>query len=194
MKKIKLTWKYAFFLLLMFNLFVIIYIFWPAKDRPYLPKEELNVEGPTIHLETNKSELTGIINHFIKKKYGDQLFKYYVKLTDDLILYGNLHVFGEDVQFELHFYPEPLENGDLRLKQENMSIGNLNLPVSIIMNLISRAYEFPEWVEIKSNEKAIYLHLTQIKLENDFRIRVNEFDLEKDSISFQLFINETEDE
>ena len=87
----------------------------------------------------------------------------------------------------VHFYPEPLENGDLRLKQENMSIGNLNLPVSIIMNLISRAYEFPEWVEIKSNEKAIYLHLTQIKLENDFRIRVNEFDLEKDSIFISTF-------
>lgn len=190
MKKIKFPWKHAFFLIVFLNLFFIVFIIWPVKDRPTLPNDlPIDEDGPKINLETNKSDLTQIMNHYIDQKYDNQTLKYYVQLGNNLIFYGNLNVFGQDVQLELQFKPEPLENGDLRLKQEKMSIGNLTLPVPIIMNLIARAYQFPEWVEIQPQDGMIYLHLTQIKLENNFRIRVDEFDLKNDKISFQLFIN-----
>ena len=193
MRKIKFTWKTAFFLLLLFNVFVIIYIVWPVKESPILREDFTIEDAPKIYLETNKSDLTKLINHFIEKEYGNQTFKYYVNITNELILFGNLEVFGQNVQVQLHFQPEPLENGDLRLKQNKMSIGNLDLPVSLIMNLIGRAYQFPEWVEIKKDEEAIYLYLTQIHFENDFRIRVDEIDLKNDNITFQLFIAEDND-
>ncbi|HEY2421371.1 MAG TPA: YpmS family protein, partial [Neobacillus sp.] len=86
------------------------------------------------------------------------------------------------------FEPEALSNGDLVLKQKSISIGSLNLPVSYVMKFISDNYKIPKGVDIRPNDKLVYVNMQQLKLKSDIKIKVNKFDLKKNDIVFTLVV------
>ncbi|AKP47485.1 MULTISPECIES: YpmS family protein [Bacillus] len=184
-------WKRAFFLLLGLVLFIIIVfiglIFWPV-DQGEIPKEK-NV-GKTIpfHLETNKEDLNKVINSYIAKEKGDTPIDYYVNLKDDVELTGKLDLFSTSVHFNMTFEPKALKNGDIVLKQKGMSLGELHLPPSYVLKIAQESYHFPDWVRIFPNQKMIYVSTKRMNLKNNVSIRVNEFNLPKDRISFTLLV------
>lgn len=184
-------WKRAFFLLLGLVLFIIIVfiglIFWPV-DQGGIPKEK-NV-GKTIpfHLETNKEDLNKVINSYIAKEKGDTPIDYYVNLKDDVELTGKLDLFSTSVHFNMTFEPKALKNGDIVLKQKGMSLGELHLPPSYVLKIAQESYHFPDWVRIFPNQKMIYVSTKRMNLKNNVSIRVNEFNLPKDRISFTLLV------
>lgn len=184
-------WKRAFFLLLGLVLFIIIVfiglIFWPV-DQGEIPKEK-NV-GKTIpfHVETNKEDLNKVINSYIAKEKGDTPIDYYVNLKDDVELTGKLDLFSISVHFNMTFEPKALKNGDIVLKQKGMSLGELHLPPSYVLKIAQESYHFPDWVRIFPNQKMIYVSTKRMNLKNNVSIRVNEFNLPKDRISFTLLV------
>ncbi|MED0659698.1 MULTISPECIES: YpmS family protein [Bacillus] len=184
-------WKRAFFLLLGLVLFIIIVfiglIFWPV-DQGEIPKEK-NV-GKTIpfHVETNKEDLNKVINSYIAKEKGDTPIDYYVNLKDDVELTGKLDLFSTSVHFNMTFEPKALKNGDIVLKQKGMSLGELHLPPSYVLKIAQESYHFPDWVRIFPNQKMIYVSTKRMNLKNNVSIRVNEFNLPKDRISFTLLV------
>ncbi|MED1490277.1 YpmS family protein [Bacillus smithii] len=184
-------WKRAFFLLLGLVLFIIIVfiglIFWPV-DQGEIPKEK-NV-GKTIpfHLETNKEDLNKVINSYIAKEKGDTPIDYYVNLKDDVELTGKLDLFSTSVHFNMTFEPKALKNGDIVLKQKGMSLGELHLPPSYVLKIAQESYHFPDWVRIFPNQKMIYVSTKRMNLKNNVSIRVNEFNLPNDRISFTLLV------
>lgn len=97
-------------------------------------------------------------------------------------------IFHTDIQMKLTFEPIALENGDLLLKQKEISIGHLPLPVSYVMNFIENQYNFPDWVDIQPNEEEIYVHLTKMDLKNGMLVEAKTFDLEKNIIQFNLLL------
>lgn len=185
------NWKRAFFLLLGLVLFIIIVfiglIFWPV-DQGEIPKEK-NV-GKTIpfHVETNKEDLNKVINSYIAKEKGDTPIDYYVNLKDDVELTGKLDLFSTSVHFNMTFEPKALKNGDIVLKQKGMSLGELHLPPSYVLKIAQESYHFPDWVRIFPNQKMIYVSTKRMNLKNNVSIRVNEFNLPKDRISFTLLV------
>ncbi|MBS4173192.1 YpmS family protein [Bacillus sp. FJAT-49736] len=191
MLHVKNRWKAAFFILLLIILIfvaVIGYLVAAPGEKENIPKTALNKDKYVqFHIRTNKDDLNKLINHYIEKEGLNGPIKYNVYLYDDVELDGTIPVFSENVRLRMTFEPESLKNGDLILKQKSISIGNLNLPVSFVLNFIKKSYKFPEWVTIYPDKREVYVGLQKMKIgRGDMKARIDTFNLPENDISFSL--------
>lgn len=185
-------WKRLFYLLLVINGAVVItfFIFFTllfkssGEEAKILnqPKDENDVY---FQVKTNKHDLNKVINHYLEEELSGKI-DYRIILTDEVELYGTLPVFNREVEMKLTFEPHALENGDIELEQKTMSIGKLSLPVSYVLKFIQNSYEFPDWVIIQPDKETIYMSLQNMELKSNLDVRVDEFHLKNDDISFSL--------
>jgi uncharacterized protein YpmS len=161
-------------------------IFKPVEKSPIIKKKER--EEVPFAVTTNREDLTKLINHYLEKEGLNGPIHYEINIADQVELYGTLPIFNTDIQMKLSFEPIALENGDLLLKQKEISIGQLPLPVSYVMNFIANQYNFPEWVDINPEDEEIYVHLTKMDLKNGMLIEAKTFDLEQNIIQFNLLL------
>jgi uncharacterized protein YpmS len=186
------NWKKAFFILLIINvgilLFLLVSISIPIKDKKIkLEENELQGYVPFL-IHTQKDNLNEVINHYIEKEAAGGPIDYQVVLRDEVELYGTIPIFTDEIQMKLTFEPEALNNGDLILKQKSMAIGQMQLPVTYVLKFIADRYRLPKGVTIQPNDKLVYISMQKLKLKSDFKVRVKEFDLNSDDISFQLYV------
>jgi uncharacterized protein YpmS len=186
------NWKKAFFILLVINvgivLFLLVSISIPIKEKR-IQQEESELQGYVPFLiHTEKDNLNRVINHYLEKEAAGGPIDYNVVLRDEVELYGTIPIFSEEIQMKLTFEPEALHNGDLILKQKSMAIGQMQLPVTYVLKFIAERYRLPKGVTIQPKDKLVYISLQKLKLKSDFKVRVKEFDLNSDDISFQLYV------
>jgi uncharacterized protein YpmS len=191
LKRITNKWKTAFYILLGLNSLLLIillsFALMPLKGQKF---EEYVKENPNVKFQvnTNKRDLTTLINSYLKKEGLTGPINYHIFLQDEVEFYGSLPAFGKEIQLKMTFEPVPLENGDLILKQKRMELGHVSLPVGYIMNFIQKKYKTPNWVSIDPKDEQIYVALQKLKLKSDAKVKVKEFDLQEDRISFDLLI------
>ncbi|XJZ25860.1 YpmS family protein [Bacillota bacterium Lsc_1132] len=189
----KNKWKQGFFLLLGIDLLIVIILLLlavlPATNKGEKPLQKGPAgESVSFYIKSNKEDLNKLINHYLKKEAADAPIDYQVKLADEVELYGILPFFSEKLNMKLTFEPEALENGDLVLRQKSISIGSLHLPVAYVLKFISENYKLPTGVDIRPNDKMVYMNMDQLKLQSDAKVKVNKFDLKNDDIAFTLFV------
>lgn len=188
----KNIWKRGFLLLLGLDLFIVIIllllILTPATEKEKMEWKDSNNNNVSFQVKSNKSDLNLLINQYLKKEAADSPIGYQVHLRDEVELYGTLPFFSQEIDMKLTFEPEALSNGDLVLKQKSISIGSLSLPVSYVLKFISENYKLPQGVEIQPNDKQIYIHMEQLKLKSDIKIKANKFNLKYDDISFTILV------
>lgn len=188
----KNKWKRGFFLLLGLNILIVIIllslIMVPSAEKSKIPQQESGDNNVSFHVKSNKNDLNMLINQYLKKEAADSPIAYQVQLSDEVELYGTLPFFSQEIDMKLTFVPEALKNGDLVMKQKSISIGSLALPVSYVLKYISENYKLPKGVEIQPNEKQVYVHMEQLNLKSDIKIKANKFDLKKDDISFLILV------
>ncbi|MEI5908658.1 YpmS family protein [Bacillus spongiae] len=187
----KNRWKVAFFTLLSIMLMgvsVMSYILFKPIEASSPEKKEIHSSQTNpLELTANKENLTEVIQQYINEQQQNGSVEYFVDLTDHIELFGKMAFFPSSIDFQMTFEPKVLENGDITLIQKTMSLGGMNLPVSTVLNVISRTYDMPEWIHIKPNDESIYLALTEMNLQSGLNVQAKTFDLENDDISF--FIN-----
>jgi uncharacterized protein YpmS len=187
----KNKWKTGFFLISGLNLIIVIIllslILIPADEKVKIQSVP-DDKSVSFQVKSNKTDLNVLINQYIKKEAADSPIDYSVQLQDEVELYGTLQFFSQEVDLKLTFVPEALENGDLVLKQKSISVGSLPLPVSYVLNFIKDNYKLPKVVEIQPNNKLIHVHMQQLKLKSDVKIKANKFDLVKDDIAFTIVV------
>lgn len=183
-------WKVAFLtllgVLLLSIIILAIMIFRPVEKSTIVKKEQR--EEVPFAVTTNREDLTKLINHYLEQEGLNGPIHYEINIADQVELYGTLPIFNTDIQMKLTFEPIALENGDLLLKQKEISIGQLPLPVSYIMNFIANQYNFPEWVDIQPSDEEIYVHLTDMDLKNGMQVEMSTFNLEQNNIQFNLLL------
>jgi uncharacterized protein YpmS len=188
----KNKWKKGFLLLLGIDLLIVgilsLLILIPATSKDKNKPTRLKGDNISFLVKSNKNDLNLLINHYLKQEAADSPIDYRVILGDEVELYGTLPFFSEKINMKLTFEPEALGNGDLVLKQKSISIGSLNLPVSYVMKFISENYKIPRGVDIRPNDKLVYINMQQLKLNSDIKIKANKFDLKKDDIAFTLLV------
>ncbi|MFD2445742.1 YpmS family protein [Bacillus sp. CGMCC 1.16607] len=185
-------WKKSFFILLIFNIVVVLLVainlLVPIKDENF-ERSGNNFQGYVPFLiHTKKENLNEVINHYIEKEASGGPVNYEVVLGDEVELYGTIPIFTEEIQLKMTFEPKAMENGDLILQQKSMTVGQMQLPVSYILNFIRDRYHLPKGVIIQPHDKLVYISMQKLKLKSDFKIKVNKFDLKQDDISVQLFV------
>lgn len=187
--KIKNKWKFLFLTLLVINLVCVLVFFGMlfAPNKEVAPKEKgVSNDDVNLSVETNKEDLTRVINNFLKKEAKDNLLKYKVLLTERVMLLGTITVFGKEIDMVMTFKPEVLENGDLLLQQEAFTVGQVSLPVTFVLRYINDYYNLPEWVQIDAKKHDIYVYLSEMKMKSDTKVSVDTFDLSKDELRFKL--------
>ncbi|MDR4888589.1 YpmS family protein [Fredinandcohnia sp. QZ13] len=187
--KIKNKWKVLFLTLLAINLVCVLIffglLFTPNKE--VTPKEKVvSNDYVNLSVETNKEDLTRVINNFLKKEAKDNPLNYKVLLTERVMLLGTIQVFGKEIDMVMTFKPKVLENGDLLLQQEAFTVGQVSLPVTFVLRYINDYYNLPEWVQIDAKNQDIYVYLSEMKMKSDTKVEVDTFDLSKDELRFKL--------
>ncbi|WP_010283858.1 YpmS family protein [Bacillus timonensis] len=187
--KIKNKWKFLFLTLLAINLVCVLVFFGLlfVPNKEVAPKEKMvSRDDVNLSVETNKDDLTRVINNFLKKEAKDNPLNYKVLLTERVMLLGTITVFGKEIDMVMTFKPEVLENGDLLLKQEAFTVGQVSLPVTFVLRYINDYYNLPEWVQIDAKKHDIYVYLSEMEMKSDTKVSVDTFDLSKDELRFNL--------
>ncbi len=188
----KNSWKKGFFILLGINVLVVVILF-VLLQVPSNETERPNVktnkgEFVSFLVQSNKKDLNKLINHYLKKETANSPADYTIHLGDEVELYGAIPFFSEQLNMKLTFEPEALPNGDLVLNQKSISIGSMHLPVAYVLKVIRDNYKLPEGVEIRPNNKLIYIHMQSLKLNSGIKVKANKFDLKNNHIAITLLV------
>ncbi|MFB1097728.1 MULTISPECIES: YpmS family protein [Bacillaceae] len=189
-------WKKYFKILAIANgivlLLLLLLIFLPAfSPAPEPPKEAQfdSSDSSEFTISSTKANVNELINAYIDKELNDNSDNYAVVLGDDAVeLSGGITAFGVRIPLQMTLEPQVQDNGDLLLVQRDISLGSLSLPNDKVLKYIDRYYKMPEWVTINPDEESIYVAVTQMELENNFHVEVEQFDLPNDNLSFKLYI------
>ena len=188
----KNKWKLGFLILLGINLLIVVILLSlvtaPIKENEPVKTNISREDYVSFHVKSNKYDLNRLINHYLKDEAADSPIDYKVLLGDEVELYGALPFFSEKLKLKLTFEPTAQKNGDLILKQKSMSVGQLHLPISYVLNFIRENYKLPKGVDIRPNDHLVYIHMQQLKLKSNLKIRVNKFNLKKDDIAFTILV------
>ncbi|NMD72265.1 YpmS family protein [Bacillus sp. DNRA2] len=186
----KNKWKFLFLALLSLNLlFMCILIFYltaPAVDKP-LKNKAPDTDAVSFKVQSNKGDLDTVVNHYLQKE-NEGVIDYQIHLDEFVNLYGTFPILNQNIEMKLSFAPKALENGDLVLKEEEISLGRFHLPSATVLQVVDDMYQFPDWVTIQPNKNQVYVDLQQLKLKSGIQIKANQFDLKKDQISFTLLV------
>ncbi|MDZ7835506.1 MAG: YpmS family protein [Alkalibacterium sp.] len=190
-------WKWAFLVLLFINIGALIWLsvqldLFSDSETTQPASEELAVSEDDINLEvvTDKEQVDRVVNLFLQEELAERFNGYTVSVSELVELNGALNIFGFDVDFGLHMEPLVMENGNLQLRAERISLGELDLPVGIALNILSQQLELPEWIRIESEQEFILVAFNEFSLENGLQLRMRRIDLEGDDIRLDIILPE----
>ncbi|MFD1851954.1 YpmS family protein [Oceanobacillus bengalensis] len=184
-------WRRLFYSLLFINIAVIIVlallIFWPVQDiAEQMEYEQVEQESSEFVVRTTKQNLNELVNAYLEQLLEGSRHHYMIELDQDVHLMGELPVFSTTVPLSVHLEPFVQENGDIILKQRSISIGLLALPNQKIMEYMGKYLEMPEWVSINAEDEEIYVAVTQIEMQSNFKVAVEHIDLEANNLAFRF--------
>ncbi|MGD6815867.1 YpmS family protein [Metabacillus sp. 84] len=186
-------WKWAFLILLVLNAAAIAIaasLILSPGDRQTAPTQKDIKEGKAVQLNVGikKEQLNVLIDHYLKEELNADQYNYKVYLDDKVYFTGSIKAFGKTIDAKMTFQPLIKKDGNVRLVVEDLSIGQLNIPVSAVLNYINTSYKLPEFVQIDEGNHSIDVDLTEIELSSNYRARADQFDLKNDVIRFDLFV------
>lgn len=167
-------------------IYVSIFVLSPTESGgPALISNRKTVEFQT---STTKADLNKLIATYIDDFTKDEDIGYDVYVGNTVTFQAEAEFFNEPVQLTLKFSPKVVDDGNVLLTLQNLSVGALPLPVSSVMSFVSKQYKFPKWVTVIPKDKTIYLALDRLKLKGDTKVRADALNLKKDDISFTLLV------
>ncbi|WP_226666732.1 YpmS family protein [Metabacillus litoralis] len=187
-------WKLSFLILLGLNLFILIvflvFLFSPT-DRNHTVEKPQEIESDAtvpFLISTQKDHLTSLINRYLEEEADQENLNYTVELEDEVNVYGSVKAFNKDINMKLILEPTVKKDGNVQLHVKEMSIGQLQLPVSYVLKYMNTYYELPSYVVIDSSEKVIDIYLDELTFKNGLSARAESFNLKKDDITFTLYV------
>ncbi|WP_223701925.1 YpmS family protein [Sutcliffiella deserti] len=190
-KKVLLNWKSAFITLFTLNILIaliaLFLVMVPDHSKFKFTERADDRERVAFTIQSDKEDLNELIRFYLEKETRRPL-NYEVRLTDRVELKGAMTVFERDIPLTMTFIPEVQENGDVRLKQDSMSVGRLQVPVSMVLKYVGDNYPLPPWVRIVPSDQSIYVALNELELQSDTKVQFTKFNLENDEIEFKLLV------
>lgn len=186
------NWRKRFITLCIVNVIIlvslILYLYSPIpeKDLQLANQDYSKGTSSEFYIRTTKQNLNNLVNAYLDKLLLGTNHHYSVNLDEDVQLFGELPIFSTTVPLLINLEPIVQENGDIALKQKSISVGQLQLPNRKIMQYIDKYLPMPEWVIVNPKEEEIYVKVTEMEIKSNFKVKVEQFDLEANNISFKI--------
>ncbi|EKS21351.1 hypothetical protein HMPREF9186_00175 [Streptococcus sp. F0442] len=182
-------WKWLFLGLVSLLLAVVIVV----QGRLASPREDVSQLHQTVRskdvkvgtMTTTRDQLNDTIQSLLKKyKLSD--YKVYAD-NQQVLLEGQLSLLGKDYPLYMYFQPSKLENGNILLTVKDFSVGSFQIPQKMVLRLLSKNKNIPDFIQISPKESTITIVLPEI--DNDFGLyaKANTIDLYNDKIVFDLY-------
>ncbi|WP_027409766.1 YpmS family protein [Anoxybacteroides tepidamans] len=184
-----MKWKRAFFALLAVNIVMLasllFLVFRAPKEAIPAPKA---TKGATFLVYASKEDVNVMINNYIKEKAKNGPLSYHAWIDDRVYLTSKVPIFGRQVDLTVSFIPEVVHGGNLELRDPDLSLGELRLPVNYALAYLQKHANLPEEVVINPDKSRVYIALANIRFKNGYRIAAKQFDLQHDHIVFTLTV------
>ena len=157
----------------------------PRETVRQLHQTAKNSDVQVGTMTTTRDQLNDTIKSLLKKyKLSD--YKVYAD-NQQILLEGQLSLLGKDYPLYIYFQPSKLENGNILLTVKDFSVGTFQIPQKMVLRLLSKNKNIPDFIQISPKESTITIVLPEI--DNDFGIYVkaNTIDLYNDKIVFDLY-------
>lgn len=142
----------------------------------------------TFSVAAQKEEVTQLMNQYIDEEVTGSNVNYEVLLDENFQLAGSFEVFGFEVPFNLYMDPFVTDNGNIQLKADQLSLGQLNLPISFVMNQLGNQLSIPEWVVIDGETETITLNLNDFQLDSGIFFSAERIDLVENELLVNVHI------
>ncbi|ARK29166.1 YpmS family protein [Halalkalibacter krulwichiae] len=186
-------WKVAFFsllsviLLLVFITFLLFQRNFPEVSEEHFNQQAPGTEDAIFLIRTDKAKLNALIQKYIEQEDPDHPYIVEI-LVDKVQMRSFVKVLGRHVPVTINFAPEVVNTGDLLLKVETFSLGNLHLPVEQVLQFLSGWIELADWIVTYPKQKLVEVKLSEITVNehNTIQFRFTIFDLEQDIIELEM--------
>lgn len=184
-------WKIAFFLLILLIVGSIIGLFYwisTPSESSDVQLETPNVTGNVLTVNATKEDFEGLANTFMKKAMEGKPLPVNLTIEDQVILSSELTIFSTVLPVKLFFEPYVEENGNIRLEQSSVEIGQLQLPPETVLKVLKDSIQLPQWMIVKPEEEEVLIQLASIPMASGVRVRAKELNLEEDIITLEIII------
>ena len=184
-------WKWAFLILAAILLGTGIWFIQQLQPVRYGEVNEtiVNTEDVmTFSVSAQKEEVTQLMNQYIDEEVKGNNVNYEVLLDESFQLTGSFEVFGFEVPFNLYMDPFVTDNGNIQLKAKQLSLGQLNLPISFVMNQLGSQLSIPDWVVIDGETETITLNLNDFQLDSGIFFSAERIDLVENELLVNVHI------
>lgn len=183
-------WKTAFFalagtLLLVFTVSAIwvITTFSDSGNDSFQRPDFNEAEGASFTLTTGRDDLNYWIQSELSEEAGADLFELYI--DDAIYMETVLEALGLRIPVEMILSPHVTDEGNLELREESFTIGNISLPSNTVFQLIEANADLPDWIITAPEERFFYVNLRD-GVSEDMDIRIEAFDLENDEFVLEV--------
>lgn len=184
-------WKWAF---LAFLAILIGTGIWFVQQLQPVSVGEVNdapvdtTDVMTFSVATQKEDLTQVINQYIQEEVQGDNVNYQVMIDETFQLSGSFELFGFEIPFDLYMDPYVTENGNIQLRANQLSLGQLNVPISFAMNQMGSQLSIPDWVAFDGETETITFNLNEFQLDSGMYFSAERIDLEENEILMNVYL------
>lgn len=183
-------WKYLFIGLILMISLGIIPMFINSGDSgdindQHHVREHNDIE---VHIEVDRKDIETITNVFLKKETESASIDYYLTLNDNPQIKGESSYMGIPFNFTVNLVPVTLDNGNLRLDIESITLSGYELPEQLVLTILSNQIQLPDFVVFNPSDSYIGINLNEFRLENGGQITVDQFNIESNDLKATIHL------
>ncbi|MBM7643185.1 YpmS family protein [Streptococcus loxodontisalivarius] len=186
----KNLWKWAFILLLSFNIaltaVIASRILTPQKTQQVITSQNENsIEVGTVTL--TRENLNQTLASYLESYQTDKMTYQLTATSTELIFQGTYNLLGYDIPLYLYMEPSVLKSGAIKLEVTSVSVGSLGLPKSQVLQYIASSYDLPDIVSLDSKKATIELNIQDLEQSSGIYFKANQIDLKDNLIKFIIY-------
>lgn len=183
-------WKILFFSLLAVILIPIIGLFLSRPKAEEIDTRDFIVANDdlSISIEVGVEDVESIANITLAQEAQNSDFQYALSLDEQARLLGQTAYLGIPFSFSVNMIPETLENGNVLLAIDEITLSGYELPQQLVLNILARQLELPDFVVFNPDDGYIGINFNQFQLDNGGRIQVDQFDLGEDTVQVTIHL------
>lgn len=159
------------------------------EEQTEIQKAEKKEQVP-IQISLTGNEVETMVNEALNTKENQKTSYDFVLQKKEALLQMKTKLLGLSVEIIAKVQPVVMENGDLKLKINELGCGELlHFPTKFLLREIKRNEILPKWIEVLPDEKAFELHFAESPFSNYGHLKVETIDLNRDVYQFTFDLN-----